>query len=1160
MAEIVDSIVADLQVRYQQYVDGFDKATAAHERFTRSVPGKSGIGQSFSSAEVEQYANRHKKAVVEIGDVAEKTADRVKKSVKSQSDAEIAAAKAASDAVKTAAREKAAAERASAREIAKAQADSARETQAQQKRYYAAGPKVFEAKAREFSAADQSRDAEAAKVAARELAAVQKAEAKAASDVAKAAAREAAAVQKAEAKSAAETYKLAELEKQRASIETAKVAEREARLDENAKRRTIGTYGDNPGLRPARNSTLGATVPNVPYNQPSIPASVLNGSGVAAEAAAEKEINHLLADQAVLQSNLTAAKGRDKAAIREIIAELQLEQRLRKAGLDDAAVLLRLEERRAFVASENAAAQKRQTVGGIAKFGEAAGIGRVGGGTAAVAGLVVGATAATITAAAKEGLEYAENLSNVSKQLGITTRDLQIYQTAGQRVGLTNDELRASFGQLAANIGKAQEGAKEQGKLFGKDGLAIDLGNARDGYKSLGDLLPTIVDRFSKIQDPARRAALETTLFGEQGRKLDSVLSGGTGAVEALGNELERTGAILSGEAIARSAKTAADLKLLGDQLERQLANTVSQNADAIRSLATSLVQGAGALLQFINAFQRFQAVSKINSGDATAAAAGRATLNQTAEGRAQALANNRAGLKAIRTASGSDAVINVGNGVGRIGLLGGGGLLGGSYIQNTPEAREAARKQLLVQRRDILLAARAGNALNGGGDLTPQAGNPGNLNVFAPDPKKVPKGKSADQLANEASERTRRFNDLMARLQDQRLETEAAQSADEDKRRQLSREQMDRDTARAIDDLRLRAQEDIRKGADAKLTNARLEQAIQAEQAVRDGRIQVINLDDTLSTLRRRNAADVAMLDLSDQMLSISGSLAKTAKDRRDIELKLLANARARETAEANLVLRRSEEGDPSITKQDVEGANRTLKTQDQRFGAQADQIAQRNKGPLGDYLDSLPRTANQLDEALQQASVNGLQALNDGLTDAVSKFLKLNGVAGEFLESIIRIGIERALIAPIADSLFGAAGGASSSGGGGLGGIIKGIGGLFGGARASGGPVSPGKAYLVGENGPEIATFGGQGTIIPNHAINAAAANRPVQARGGNTVVQQTFTLDARGGVVTSQLLDQVNTIATQRAAEAGRASYGAAITDGAVQQQRRSTLGNA
>lgn len=56
--------------------------------------------------------------------------------------------------------------------------------------------------------------------------------------------------------------------------------------------------------------------------------------------------------------------------------------------------------------------------------------------------------------------------------------------------------------------------------------------------------------------------------------------------------------------------------------------------------------------------------------------------------------------------------------------------------------------------------------------------------------------------------------------------------------------------------------------------------------------------------------------------------------------------------------------------------------------------------------------------------------------------------------------------------------------------------IGAIFGGARASGGPVAAGTSYLVGENGPEMFTPRSSGTIIPNGGGSAIIQHFNVQA----------------------------------------------------------------
>lgn len=57
---------------------------------------------------------------------------------------------------------------------------------------------------------------------------------------------------------------------------------------------------------------------------------------------------------------------------------------------------------------------------------------------------------------------------------------------------------------------------------------------------------------------------------------------------------------------------------------------------------------------------------------------------------------------------------------------------------------------------------------------------------------------------------------------------------------------------------------------------------------------------------------------------------------------------------------------------------------------------------------------------------------------------------------------------------------------GGGSLGeAVVAALGGLFGGSRADGGPVSPGAAYLVGERGPEVFRPATAGTVEPVTAV---------------------------------------------------------------------------
>ena len=60
------------------------------------------------------------------------------------------------------------------------------------------------------------------------------------------------------------------------------------------------------------------------------------------------------------------------------------------------------------------------------------------------------------------------------------------------------------------------------------------------------------------------------------------------------------------------------------------------------------------------------------------------------------------------------------------------------------------------------------------------------------------------------------------------------------------------------------------------------------------------------------------------------------------------------------------------------------------------------------------------------------------------------------------------------------------------------------FRGARASGGPVSGGSSYLVGERGPEIFTPSSSGMITPNSAIGGNTITVNVQGADPQAVVR--------------------------------------------------------
>ncbi len=144
---------------------------------------------------------------------------------------------------------------------------------------------------------------------------------------------------------------------------------------------------------------------------------------------------------------------------------------------------------------------------------------------------------------------------------------------------------------------------------------------------------------------------------------------------------------------------------------------------------------------------------------------------------------------------------------------------------------------------------------------------------------------------------------------------------------------------------------------------------------------------------------------------------------------------------------------------------------------GFARDVAAMRNllEGPFASGAD---RAGRAVETALARAVRTGKLGFDDLRAVALS-------VMADIAAAALKAGIGSVL------------GGGGSAGG--LGGVLTGLLGLPG--RATGGPVSPGRAYLVGERGPEV--------FVPTSSGQVAVAGS-----GGARDVRVAITINAGGG----------------------------------------------
>ena len=146
-------------------------------------------------------------------------------------------------------------------------------------------------------------------------------------------------------------------------------------------------------------------------------------------------------------------------------------------------------------------------------------------------------------------------------------------------------------------------------------------------------------------------------------------------------------------------------------------------------------------------------------------------------------------------------------------------------------------------------------------------------------------------------------------------------------------------------------------------------------------------------------------------------------------------------------------------------------------QFGEEVERTSERLR-------EQIEETQRRTERTSQFANQLGF-SFSSAFEDAILKGKSFSDVLKGLEQDIARVIIRSAITAPLGNAIAGG---------------VQSFMPTFGGARADGGPVTGGMAYLVGERGPEIVVPRGSGTVIPNDRI-------------GGPSISQTFNIDARG-----------------------------------------------
>lgn len=173
------------------------------------------------------------------------------------------------------------------------------------------------------------------------------------------------------------------------------------------------------------------------------------------------------------------------------------------------------------------------------------------------------------------------------------------------------------------------------------------------------------------------------------------------------------------------------------------------------------------------------------------------------------------------------------------------------------------------------------------------------------------------------------------------------------------------------------------------------------------------------------------------------------------------------------------------------------------------------------------LKEKGDEWDEFAKNAARGIQEQLGDGLYNIMTG--KFSDIGKSFEDMILRM-VAQAQAAKLARWLLGdlVEGG---EGGGALGGVLEGIFGIFGGAKAIGGPAAAGRMYEVAENRPEMLNVNGRSFLMMGNQRGHIDPN-PRLGGSGSMVVNNTFVLQGNPGRQTQQQIAAAAGLSVSRA----------------------------
>lgn len=166
----------------------------------------------------------------------------------------------------------------------------------------------------------------------------------------------------------------------------------------------------------------------------------------------------------------------------------------------------------------------------------------------AAVGAAAGVAAKKIFDISKSTGQFADDLITLSNQTRISTDTLQKWDYASRFVDVSVETMTGSMTKMIRNMDSARNGTGASAEAFRT--LGVSITDSSGQLLNSEQVFMTTIDALGRVANETERDALAMAIFGKSAQELNPLIQSGSQELQRLGEEAQKAGLVVGGEAL----------------------------------------------------------------------------------------------------------------------------------------------------------------------------------------------------------------------------------------------------------------------------------------------------------------------------------------------------------------------------------------------------------------------------------------------------------------------------------------------------------------------------------------------------------------------------------------------------------------------------------